>query len=207
MEYLDTYNEHQEYIGTFTREEVHQKGLWHNTVHCWLYDEEGNVYFQIRKNSKKLYTTAPGHVISGESLKQGFIREVKEEIGLDLDFNKIKKIDTVIWKMDKIKSGVLIKDRAFSNIYLGLYEDKQRDFNLVPNEVLGIVKVNAKDALELFNGNKAQIEAVCIDQKNKENDQPKNITIDDFVIQKNETALGKYGNILNEIIKITSKNN
>lgn len=207
MEYLDTYDENQKYIGTFTRDEVHQKGLWHKTVHCWLYDKEGNVYFQIRKNSKKLYTTASGHVLSGESLKQGFVREVKEEIGLDLDFNKIKKIDTVIWKMDQVKQdGTIIKDRAFSNTYIGLYSDEDRKFNLDPNEVLGIVKINAKEAIELFKGLKKQIKATYIHEQNKEKDYQKNITIDDFVVMTHETPIGKYGNILEEIIKITSHN-
>lgn len=206
MEYLDAYDENQKYIGTFTRDEVHQKGLWHKTVHCWLYDKEGNVYFQIRKNSKKLYTTASGHVLAGESLKQGFIREVKEEIGLDLDFDKINKINTVIWKMDKVKDGLLIKDRAFSNVYIGLYNDDVRDFNFDPNEVIGIVKVNAKEALKLFNGITNQIEVIYLDEKNKANDQQKNINIYDFVVQSHETPIGKYGYILEEIIKITSNN-
>lgn len=206
MEYLDAYDENQKFIGTFTRDEVHQRGLWHKTVHCWLYDKEGNVYFQIRKNSKKLYTTASGHVLAGESLKQGFVREVKEEIGLDLDFDKIKKINTLIWKMDKVKEGILIKDRAFSNVYIGLYNDENRIFNLDFNEVLGIVKVNAKDTLDLFHGLKKQIEATYIHEKNKKKDYQKAITVDDFVVQSHETPIEKYGYILEEIIKITSHN-
>lgn len=52
MEYLDTYDENKNYIGTFSRKEVHEKALWHNTVHCWLYDKIGNIYFQIRSDEK-----------------------------------------------------------------------------------------------------------------------------------------------------------
>lgn len=207
MEYLDTYDENEKYIGTFSRDEVHQKGLWHKTIHCWLYDKNGNIYFQIRKKRKKLYTTASGHVLAGESLEQGFNREVQEEIGLNLDFKKIKKISTSIWKMDKMeKDGTIIRDRAFSNIYIGLYDDKKRNFKFDLNEVLGVVRVNATDALDLFNGNKDQISATYLDEKNKEKDQIKNITIDDFLVMEHETALTKYGYILQEIIKITSHN-
>ena len=39
---LDYYNENGEYIGYKSREDVHREGLWHKTVHCWLYDKEGN---------------------------------------------------------------------------------------------------------------------------------------------------------------------
>ena len=53
MEYLDYYDEEGNYLGCETREEVHKRGLWHNTVHNWLYTEDGKVIFQIRKDSKK----------------------------------------------------------------------------------------------------------------------------------------------------------
>lgn len=99
--------------------------------------------------------------------------------------------------MDKVKKdGTSIKDRAFSNIYIGLYND----------EVLGIVKVNAKEALELFDGDKNKIEAVYLDENDKEKDQRKNITVDDFLVMDHETLTEKYGDILEEIIKITSHN-
>lgn len=49
MEYLDIYDENGNKIGTDSRENVHKEGLWNKTVHCWFYDREGNVYFQIRK--------------------------------------------------------------------------------------------------------------------------------------------------------------
>ena len=105
-------------IGTYPRDEVHARGMWHNTIHCWLYDEEGNIYFQIRNDLNKLYTTASGHVQAGESLKEAFGREVKEEIGLDVDYEKAELLKVNCWKMDKEKNGQVIKDRAFANVYL-----------------------------------------------------------------------------------------
>ena len=103
MEYLDAYNEQHEYIGTFTREEVHQKGMWHNTVHCWLYDSEGNVYFQVRSDASKLYTTASGHVQAGESIPEAFGREISEEIGIQVNYEEAKPLDIIKWQMDKEK--------------------------------------------------------------------------------------------------------
>ena len=41
MEYLDFYDENRNYLGKETREVVHKNALWHNTVHCWLYDDLG----------------------------------------------------------------------------------------------------------------------------------------------------------------------
>ncbi len=88
-----------------TRKAVHENALWHKTVHCWLYDSEGNVYFQIRKDEGKFYTTASGHVIAGEDVKEAFGREIKgKEIGVDLDYNNANLVDVVKFRMDKVKS-------------------------------------------------------------------------------------------------------
>ena len=76
MEHLDIYDEYMNKIGTEKRDIVHQNGLWHKTVHCWIYDDIGNVYFQIRADSGKLYTTASGHVLAGETVRDAFHREV-----------------------------------------------------------------------------------------------------------------------------------
>ena len=45
MEYLDVYDENKNYLGKKDRNIVHRDALWHNTVHCWLYDPLCNVYF------------------------------------------------------------------------------------------------------------------------------------------------------------------
>jgi isopentenyldiphosphate isomerase len=160
MEYLDIYDENQKYLGKEFRDVVHRDGLWHKTIHCWLYDKKGNVYFQIRKEEGTFYTTASGHVSAGETLKEAFGREIKEEIGLDIDYEHSKQIDMVVWKMDRKKSdGSLFIDRAFASIFVNEFEGDYNDFNFQEAEVKGVVKVNAKDTLELFKGNKKEINA------------------------------------------------
>ena len=159
MKYLDYYDEDGNYLGYKSRDEVHKEGLWHNTVHCWLYEMDGSVYFQIRKDSGKFYTTASGHVLKGETIKDAFRREINEEIGLDIDSNDATLVDIVPWRMDKIKNGSLFKDRAKANVYVDLFEGDLDSFKFDPNEVLGVVTVKAKDALNLFKNDKGEIEA------------------------------------------------
>ena len=55
IEYLDIYDESGSFLGKEKRDIVHKDALWHKTVHCWLYDSNGNIYFQIRKDEEKLY--------------------------------------------------------------------------------------------------------------------------------------------------------
>ena len=169
MEYLDYYDEDGNYLGYKSRDEVHKEGLWHNTVHCWLYEKDGSIYFQIRSDSHKFYTTASGHVLKGETIKEAFRREIKEEIGLDIDSSDATLVCINVWKMDKLKNDVLIKDRAKANIYIDLFEGNINSFNFDPKEVLGVVKVKAAEALNLFRSGSGKIKAEIITTKDNKN--------------------------------------
>ena len=206
MEYLDIYDENGNYIGKETRENVHKNALWHKTVHCWLYDKEGNVYFQIRADVNKLYTTASGHIKAGETVKQGFAREIKEEIGINVNYEKAGLVNIYTFTMDKQKSdGSMFRDRAFSNVYVCEYNGNGKDFNFDTSEVTGLVKVNAQDTLDLINGTKQSISSIVYKNINNtvEKHDISDISIDNFLVNKGETAIEKYGDILTKVIDLT----
>ena len=146
MEYLDIYDENEKYLGREERTIVHKNALWHKTVHCWLYDRKGNIYFQIRKNEGKLYTTSSGHIISGETVREGFGREIEEELGIKVNYEKSIFVNVYKFVMDKIKDdGTVFRDRAFSNIYVCEYEGNDNDFCFDDNELDGLVRLNANE--------------------------------------------------------------
>lgn len=204
MEYLDYYDENGNYLGYKSRDEVHKEGLWHNTVHCWLYEMDGSIYFQIRSSSHKFYTTASGHVLKDEGIKEAFRREIKEEIGLDINSNDATLVDIVPWRMDKMKNGILIKDRAKAHVYVDLFEGDINSFKFDPNEVLGVVKVKAKEALDLFKKGNGEIEALIITAKDNNNfSENKLVSIGDFLVQDHENAYDKYKDVLSKVIEIT----
>lgn len=204
MEYLDYYDKEGNYLGFKSRDEVHKEGLWHKTIHCWLYDKYGNIYFQIRKDSNTFYTTASGHVLKGETIKDAFKREIKEEIGIDIDSKDATLAKIVPWKMDKVmKDGSVFKDRAWANVYVNLFEDDINKFNFDPNEVLGLVKVNAKEALSLFEKEEGLIPAVIIKQdKSKIVTENRSVNFYEFLVNEHETAYEKYSNVLKKVIEI-----
>ena len=203
MEKLDIYNENGEFIGTEERKIVHEKGLWHKTVHCWLYDKEGNVFFQKRNDRGTLYTTASGHISAGESITEAFQREIKEEIGLTIDANDATLVNVVPFKMDRVKEdGSIFKDRAFANVYVDLYEGNYQDFTMDPNEVTAIVIVNAKETLELFQKENGTIEGKEITLENEMIKRP--IDFKEFLVNEGETALEKYGEVLKKVIELTN---
>lgn len=207
MEFLDYYDEDGNYIGYKSREEVHTEGLWHKTVHCWLYDNFGNIYFQIRKDSNRFYTTASGHVLKGETVKDAFKREIYEEIGLNIDSSDATLVRIVPWMMDKVKKdGSIFKDRAWANVYVDLFEDDISNFNFDTEEVLGLVKVNAKEALNLFEKGEGVIDAEIITQDdNSITVENRKVDFNEFEVMKHETTYEKYSEVLNKVIELTER--
>ena len=205
MEYLDIYDENQNHIGKEERNVVHRDALWHKTVHCWLYDKKGNVYFQIRRKEGKLYTTASGHILAGETVKQGFGREIEEEIGIKVNIDEAKLVDVVKFMLDKVKDdGSIFRDRVFANVYVCEYEGDEVNFNFDDSELAGLVRVNASETLELLKNENGKIHGdviIKVDDVNKV--ENKEIDFQDFLVNKGEVAIEKYGDILNKVIDLT----
>lgn len=207
MELLDIYDENGNHIGTEERSAVHRDALWHKTVHCWLYNKEGYVYFQRRAEDGTLYTTASGHIQAGETVKEGFGREIEEELGYKINYDNAELVDVVKFVMDREnKDGSMFRDRALANVYVCEFDDDINKFRFDPNEVSALVLVNANEALELFTKEEGSIGGkivTCGDDGNKIED----IKVDfkDFLVNKGETAIGKYGDVLRKVIEILGR--
>lgn len=196
MEYLDIYDEYMNKIGQETRDTVHQNGLWHKTVHCWMYDDAGNIYFQIRADSGKFYTTASGHVLSGETVRDAFQREIREEIGLDTDVSNAVALEVVFWRQDKPQKNW--HDRAFAHIYANKLPTEFTDFHFQPDEVAGLVRINAQECLDLLMDKRTSVRATKI-TANTSTDI--DITKNDFLVASDEKPIVKYGFVLQSIIQ------
>lgn len=85
-EFLNTVDENDVVTGSKSRSEIHQFGLLHREVHIWLFDKDGNVFFQksaAHKSSAGLMDASiGGHVDKGEDYLTAAVRETKEESGL-----------------------------------------------------------------------------------------------------------------------------
>lgn len=196
MEYLKGYNENQELLGSFSREEIHREGIWHNTIHCWVYDNQNNVYFQVRSDDNRLYTTASGHVQAEETIKEAFGRETKEEVGIKVDYEEAELIKIVKWQMDREKNGELNKDRAFANIFILNVKEEPTDFSFTDGEVVGVAKLNVKEVLDLFNDRVKEIKGIYI---GKDERIERIFTVKDFLVLANEDVITKYGYIMEAI--------
>src|SRR4249919_2115756 len=88
-EIFDVVNERDEVIGNKPRSEVHRLGLLHRATHVLVFNSRGQVFLQKRSMKKdrqpgRWDSSASGHVDSGEEYDACAVREVREELGLQL---------------------------------------------------------------------------------------------------------------------------
>lgn len=118
-ELIDVLNEKGAYTGKVeTREICYKEGLWHKAVAVFIVNSKDQVLLQKRSANKKMWPnmwdiTAGGHVIAGEFGFQTIIREVKEELGIDLDKNDMTFIGSAV--------SSNIKGENISNLFNEFY--------------------------------------------------------------------------------------
>lgn len=88
-ETFDVVDELDRVVGRATRREVHARGLRHRAVHILVYNGDGEVFLQRRSFSKDSHpgrwdSSASGHLDSGEGYLAAAVREVREELGVEV---------------------------------------------------------------------------------------------------------------------------
>jgi isopentenyldiphosphate isomerase len=88
-EIFDVVNERDEVIDRQPRSEVHRLGLKHRATHVLVFNTRGEVFLQKRSMQKdrepgKWDSSASGHLNSGEDYDTSAVRELEEEIGLNI---------------------------------------------------------------------------------------------------------------------------
>ena len=88
-EIFDVVNERDEVIGQRTRGEVHRLGLRHRAVHVLVFNGRGELFLQKRSLRKDTFpgawdSSTSGHLDTGEDYDAGAVRELREEIGLEV---------------------------------------------------------------------------------------------------------------------------
>ncbi|MBW3002339.1 NUDIX domain-containing protein [Candidatus Woesearchaeota archaeon] len=96
-ETLDVVDEKDEVIATASRKECHEKKIRHRGVQVFILNEEGDFFIQKRSPKKDIFPGLyeggiTGHVLSGETYKQAAVRELKEELGINIHENDLREM-------------------------------------------------------------------------------------------------------------------
>ena len=89
-EIFDIVNERDEVIGRLPRPRVHREGHKHRAVHVLVFNARGEIFLQKRSMAKDCFpgawdSSASGHVDSGEDYDACAVRELREELGLEVE--------------------------------------------------------------------------------------------------------------------------
>ena len=120
-EYIDIWNSDGQPTGqSCLKDEAHQNGWFHPTVHVWFYTTSPALLLQKRSLTKDTFpgfwdVSVAGHVCAGESILDGAIREVKEEIGLDINASDLKPLD-IRKNTNRFDNGII--DCEFQHVFL-----------------------------------------------------------------------------------------
>lgn len=121
MELFDLYDRCGKRLNkTAERSDVHSKGLWHRSVHVWIISS-GKVLLQKRSNNKESYPgmwdiSAAGHISAGEDALSTAVREVKEELGVDIGKSDLKFLFTV--SVQAVLNNYTFFDNEINDVFL-----------------------------------------------------------------------------------------
>ncbi|MBR39336.1 MAG: hydrolase [Flavobacteriaceae bacterium] len=119
-----------------SKSEIHRKGLFHSTVHVWIFTEEGNILIQKRSKKKELNpgvwdVSVAGHVKFNENIKKAAKRETLEETGININTKDLLKIG--VYKSINIHPTAI--DKEFFHTYILKIDKNSINLDFKNNEV------------------------------------------------------------------------
>ena len=94
MELIEIVDENGNYTGqVMDKEEAHDKNLLHNEVGIFIINDKKEILLQKRSANKRFnpnkWGLCAGHVDAYETLEEAALREIKEEVGLDVSIEEL----------------------------------------------------------------------------------------------------------------------
>lgn len=149
MEIWDLYTENRAFTGKeHIRGEKIPEGCYHIVVHVWIKNAKGAYLISQRAESRPtfplMWECVGGSVLKGENSLQGALREVQEEVGLNLSPDSGELLFS---KVRKDFNDIL-------DVWLFNYDGDVSLKNATTDEVRQVVWMNRNEIKKLFEGKK-----------------------------------------------------
>ena len=162
MEFLDVVDKNGNPTGEIVAREIaHREGKRHRTAHVWIVRkncDKVEVLLQKRASNKDSFPgcydiSSAGHVPAGADYMPSAIRELKEELDLEIRENQL--IDLGLYKKDTFDSfyGEKYLDRQVSRVYLLWLDNTIKEFKLQKEELAGILWLELNECIEAVANN------------------------------------------------------
>ena len=152
-EIWDLYDENRELLGkNHVRGEQLPIDGYHLVVHVWIRNSKGEYLISQRSANRPtfplVWECVDGSVVKGEDSLQGALREVKEEVGVDL---LPEKGQVILSDIKKIEFGKVVN--KIVDVWLFEYDGKVDLSNATTDEVAQVAWMNREQIKELFDAN------------------------------------------------------
>ena len=153
-EYFDLLDEFGNKIGkTKLRSEVHRDGDWHKGVHIWVINNDNEILLQRRcatkdSNPNMLDISSAGHLQAGDNSQEAAIRELKEELNLDVKPEELQFIETI---KNSLKYTETFINNEFDDVYIVRTNKKIDDLKYQTEEISEIMYVPYEKFKEMVN--------------------------------------------------------
>ncbi len=102
-----------------TKQEIYEKGYWYRSVHIWIINDKHELLMQKRNPDKKTFPnlwalSLAGHVLANETSLESGIRELKEELNIDIKPENLEYLFTI--KREQLYNEQTLK--VFDDVYL-----------------------------------------------------------------------------------------
>ena len=154
MELWDLYNESRALTGrTHARGEKIPEGLYHLAVHVWIRNSKGEFLISKRSADRPkfplMYECVGGSALAGEDSLAAALREVKEEVGIDLEGSQGRVVCSVV--------GRTVGGKKFDDIldvWVFDYDGKVNLENATTKEVCAVKWMSAEGIKALLKDKK-----------------------------------------------------
>ena len=123
MELIEIVDENGNYTGqVMDKEEAHDKNLLHNELGIFIINDKKEILLEKRSANKRFnpnkWGLCAGHVDAYETLEEAALREIKEEVGLDVSIKDSNSHITYFYyvKCNKKEDEFIIQEEELSKV-------------------------------------------------------------------------------------------